>query len=409
MGTGRYYRLFEVSGIELEYMIVDYDTLKVKPVADQLLFSKAGSNGSDVRNGKIGWSNELVNHVIELKTIDPVSRLNGTGSDFSENISEINSKLKSYNAMLLPTAAHPFMDPSTETMLWQHENKEIYALYDRIFGCNNHGWSNLQSIHLNLPFNGDEEFGRLHTAIRLLLPLIPAIAASSPLRDGKLTGWADSRMQAYLHHQQKMPSLMGKLIPETVFSENEYYSKIFDPILRDIKPWDKDQIMDHHFLNSRGAIARFDRGAIEIRVTDLQECPDADVAVSSLITETLKLIVNEKYSKFEQQSLISEDRLFNIFYSVIKLGEKTCIDDPLFLSLLGITEKKLTAHEMWIHLFSEVRNVMEPKDAGIINQLLKAGSLSTRIVNRIIGEPVHEAIVEVYKELAVCLEKNRLF
>jgi hypothetical protein len=31
--------------------------------------------------------------------------------------------------------------------------------------------------------------------------------------------------------------------------------------------------MDHHFANSRGAIARFDRGAIEIRVIDIQECP----------------------------------------------------------------------------------------------------------------------------------------
>jgi carboxylate-amine ligase len=409
MGTGRFYRLFEVSGIELEYMIVDCNTLKVRPVADQLLFSKAGNNGSDVINGNIGWSNELVNHVIELKTVEPVSKLNGTGSHFSENISEINSKLKSYNAMLIPTAAHPFMDPSTETKLWQHENKEIYALYDRIFGCNNHGWSNLQSIHLNLPFNGDEEFGRLHTAIRLLLPLIPAIAASSPLRDGKLTGWADSRMQAYLHHQEKMPSLMGKLIPEVVFSEDDYYSKIFDPILRDIKPWDKDHIMDHHFLNSRGAIARFDRGAIEIRVTDLQECPDADIAVSSLIIETLKLLVHESHSKFEEQHLISEDKLYDIFYNVIKFSENTWIDDPEYLRLFGITDKKITAREIWKKLFMEVKEIMGPKDAEIIGYILEEGSLSSRIIKRLNGEPDHEQIVSVYKELAVCLEKNRLF
>jgi len=409
MGTGRFYRLFEVSGIELEYMIVDCDTLKIKPVADKLLFGKTGNNGSDANNGNIGWSNELVNHVIELKTIAPVSELNGTGSDFSENISEINSKLQSFNAMLLPSASHPFMYPADETILWQHENKEIYSLYDRIFGCSNHGWSNLQSIHLNLPFNGDEEFGRLHTAIRLLLPLIPAIAASSPLRDGKLTGWADSRMQAYLHHQEKMPSLMGKLIPEAVFSEEEYISKIFNPIINDIKPWDKDHIMDHHFLNSRGAIARFDRGAIEIRVTDLQECPDADIAVSSLIIETLKLLVNESYSKFEQQHLISENRLYDIFYNIIKYGENTWIEDPIYLRLLGITEKKLTAYKIWKQLFFKVRKVMEPKDAGIINYILDEGSLSSRIIKRLNGETDHDHIVSVYKELAACLKQNRVF
>jgi gamma-glutamyl:cysteine ligase YbdK (ATP-grasp superfamily) len=409
MGTGKSYRLFEVSGIELEYMIVDCDTLKVKPIADLLLFGKAGHNNSDVKNGKIGWSNELVNHVIELKTWEPVSRLNGTANDFSRNITEINSELKKYNAMLLPTASHPFMDPVTETMLWQHENKEIYALYDRIFGCNNHGWANLQSVHLNLPFNGDAEFAKLHAAIRLLLPLIPAIAASSPLCEGKLTGWADSRMHAYLRHQKKMPSLMGKLIPEAVFSEDEYYRRIFVPIRHDIEPWDSDHVLDHHFLNSRGAIARFDRGAIEIRVTDLQECPDADMAIASLITETLKLFVNEKYSKFQKQSLLSEDRLYDIFFKVIRDAEKTWIDDKEYLNLFGIKGKKVTAHEIWKQLFNEVKALMQTEESDKIAYILNEGSLSTRIIKKLNGEPAHERIISVYKELADCLKNNEIF
>jgi hypothetical protein len=97
--------------------------------------------------------------------------------------------------MLLPTGAHPLMDPFTETRLWPHEHKEIYNLYNRIFDCRGHGWSNLQSTHLNLPFSGDAEFKKLHAAIRLLLPLIPALSASTPLLDGKnalafwICGW----------------------------------------------------------------------------------------------------------------------------------------------------------------------------------------------------------------------------
>lgn len=409
MGTGKSYRLFEVSGIELEYMIVDRDTLKVKPIADLLLFEKAGHNSSDVKNENIGWSNELVNHVIELKTWDPVSRLNGSGMDFSRNITEINALLEKHNAMLLPTASHPFMDPVTETMLWQHENKEIYALYDRIFGCNNHSWANLQCVHLNLPFKGDAEFAKLHAAIRFLLPLIPAISASSPLRVGKLTGWADSRMQAYLLHQKKMPSLMGKLIPEPVFSEEEYDQKIFTPIRRAIEPWDNDHIMDPHFLNSRGAIARFDRGAIEIRVTDLQECPDADIAIASLITETLKSFVNEKYSKFKEQSLLSEDRLYDIFCKVIRDGEKTLIDDKEYLNLIGIKEKKVPAHEIWKQLFNEVRASMQSEENDKIGYILDEGTLSTRIIKKLNMEPAHERIISVYKELADCLKNNEIF
>jgi carboxylate-amine ligase len=409
MAAGRSYRLFEVCGLELEYMIVDCDTLMVKPIADLLLFEKSGNNSSDFKNGRIGWSNELVNHVIELKTYNPVSKLNGTGYEFTQNVSEINSHLKKFNAMLLPTASHPFMDPTKETMLWQHESREIYALYDRIFGCSNHGWANLQSVHLNLPFNGDTEFAKLHAAIRLLLPIIPAIASSSPLREGKLTGWADSRMQSYLKHQDKMPALIGSFIPEAICSEEEYDRKIFAPIRIAIEPWDNDGIMNPYFLNSRGAIARFDRGAIEIRVTDLQECPDADIAIASLMTETLKLFVNEKYAKYEEQAISHETELFNIFNQVIRDGEKAVIGNLEYLRLLGIRDKKLTAIEVWKHLFSEVKQFMETKDSHIISYILEQGSLSSRILKRLDAKPSHEKTVSVYKELAACLQRNQIF
>jgi carboxylate-amine ligase len=328
--------------------------------------------------------------------------------DFGTNISEINSLLKKHNAMLLPTASHPFMNPFLETRLWQHENKKIYALYDRIFGCSNHGWANLQSVHLNLSFHGDAEFAKLHAAIRLILPIIPALAASSPLREGKLTGWADSRMQAYLKHQDKMPSLIGRLIPEAVYSEEEYDQKIFAPIRRAIESWDHGRITNHYFLNSRGAIARFDRGSIEIRVTDVQECPDADIAISSFIIEILKMLVNEKYSAFEDQSRLDENRLYDIFFNVIRDGEKTGIDDHQYINIFGIKDGNVTAHQIWNHLFIDVKEAMEPKDSNIISYLLDAGSLSSRIIKKVGTEPNHEQIVSVYHELAECLKENRM-
>ena len=60
--------------------------------------------------------------------------------------------------------------------------------FDRIFSCQGHGWANLQSMHINLPFADDAEFGRLHAAIRFLLPLLPGLTASSPVMDGAVTG-----------------------------------------------------------------------------------------------------------------------------------------------------------------------------------------------------------------------------
>ena len=138
---------------------------------------------------------------------------------------------------------------------------------------------NLQSAHLNLPFANDEEFGRLHAAVRLVLPALPALAASSPLQDGRLTDFADTRLEIYRHNARRLPIVSGRVIPEPVFTRAEYERAARQP-LRAIAPLDPDGILQEEWLNARGAIARFDRGAIEIRVLDVQEHPAADLAIA---------------------------------------------------------------------------------------------------------------------------------
>src|SRR5690606_3311880 len=103
-----------------------------------------------------------------------------------------NAHLAPLGGRLMPSAMHPWMDPLTQTRLWPHENSPVYEAFNRIFGCQGHGWSNLQSMHINLPFEGDEEFGRLHAGIRLILPILPALAASSPFVEGRATGLMDN-------------------------------------------------------------------------------------------------------------------------------------------------------------------------------------------------------------------------
>ncbi|MFZ2906148.1 MAG: glutamate--cysteine ligase, partial [Cyclobacteriaceae bacterium] len=85
------YHLFEGYGVELEYMIVDCDTLAIKPIADELLKHELGTYGSDFENGIITWSNELVLHVIELKSTKPEHDFRALETGFTENIQRINS------------------------------------------------------------------------------------------------------------------------------------------------------------------------------------------------------------------------------------------------------------------------------------------------------------------------------
>src|SRR5688500_7347329 len=342
--------LFQGYGIELEYMLVDRDTLKVKPVTDELIKHETGAYQSDFENGIVTWSNELVLHVVELKSTKPENNFNGLEHAFAENIQRINAILASSNTMLMPTAAHPFMDPMIETKIWPHENNEVYDIYNRIFDCRGHGWSNLQSTHLNLPFYDDEEFAKLHAAVRLVLPLLPALCASSPVLDGKLTGMLDTRLKFYKTNQAKIPSITGKVIPEAVFSKRNYLNTIYEKIKSDIAQYDPGNVLNPIWVNSRGAIPRFDRGSIEIRIMDIQECQAADMAILSLVIETIKALVNQKFVDFESQMKWKTDFLAQLLEKSSEKAQDVVVDNHEYLSVFGFPGNTATMVELWSHI-----------------------------------------------------------
>src|SRR5690606_28202248 len=107
----------------------------------------------------------------------------------------------------MPGGMHPWMDPLKETRLWPHQNQLIYNTFDRIFGCRGHGWSNLQSTHINFPFSTPEEFEALHAACRFVLPLIPALAASSPYFSGRRGPGLSTRLLVYRKNCSRVPSV----------------------------------------------------------------------------------------------------------------------------------------------------------------------------------------------------------
>ena len=395
--------LFKGFGVELEYMIVDCDTLNIKPIADKLLEDMAGNVVADFENGEIAWSNELVLHVLEMKTNGPASTLSGLHKKFSANIKMANQHLKKYNAMLMPSGAHPFMNPHTETNIWPHEYNEVYELYNRIFNCKGHGWSNLQSTHINLPFANDDEFKRLHAAVRLLLPIIPALSASTPILDSQFHGYKDHRLDYYRKNQAKVPEIAGKVIPERVFSQAEYENQIFGPIHKAILPYDKDGVLDKYFLNSRGAIARFDRMAIEIRIIDIQECPKMDLAILELVVETLKYIM-EKSQPIEKQMLWSENELVSIFIDTYKDAEETFISNANYLTLFDYPFSSGIAQHLWKHIVKKLK-FQSPE----IDFLLEHGSLATRMLNFVGEDFSRQKLQSLNAELCKCLATNTFF
>ncbi len=404
--------LFEGFGVELEYMIVSKSSLRVQPITDKLIFDEVGAYLSDVEFGDIAWSNELVLHVVELKTEGPVKTLQGLHLQFQKHIRKINQMLEKYDAMLLPTGAHPTMNPDTETQLWPHEHNAVYEAYNRIFDCKGHGWANLQSTHLNLPFGNDEEFGRLHAAIRMLLPILPAISASSPILDGKVTGFCDSRVEVYRHNQSKIPSIAGHVIPEAVFTKKDYEEQILHKMYADVAPHDPEGTLQEEFLNSRGAIARFERNAIEIRLLDIQESPVADMAVLHAAVSVLLALMANRWVSIEKLQSFDEKRLAEILSDVILKGQEAVIKDMEFVACFGFDCGGIncTAGELWKYLATECVQLEEqPEVQHALNVILSRGNLAKRILEAAGQNPDIKSIEKVYTQLATCLQKGGVY
>jgi hypothetical protein len=394
--------LFERYGIELEYMICDIHTLDVMPIADKLIYKLAGSFCNEVEAGAISYSNELALHVIELKTSTPIPDIAHVDQDFQEHVQRLNHALKEWNAFLMPSGMHPWMNPFKEVCLWTHGQNAIYEAYNRIFDCRGHGWSNLQSAHLNVSFATDEELKALHSAIRWLLPIIPALSASSPVADGKLTGFLDTRLEAYRHNQRKIPSICGNVIPEPIATAEEYYGTILQPMWRDIAPYDPENILQEEWLNSRGAIVRFDRSAIEIRILDTQECPAMDLAVLQGIVDVLKSLATKIQHGDLPHTLIPTADLKALFLRVIREGDLSLIDHPDYLAIFN-ERSPIMVSSLWEKI---LRPFWEKGESGVAvrqQHLLQHGSLARRIEKRWKESTTLDEKKEIYRSLSSCL------
>jgi gamma-glutamyl:cysteine ligase YbdK (ATP-grasp superfamily) len=404
--------LFEVFGVEIELMIVARDDLRVLPICDRLLSAAAGGAVTgEHESGGVTWSNELALHVVELKTTAPARALPPLVPLFQSSVREIDALLTPMGASLLPSGMHPFMVPDRDLRLWPHDYGEVYAAFDRVFSCRGHGWANLQSVHLNLPFAGDAEFARLHAAVRHLLPILPALAASSPFREGERTGFRDTRLETYRKNARAVPSVSGLVVPEPVESKAEYEASILGRIYADLAPLDPEGVLRHEWVNARGAIARFDRDTIEVRVIDSQEGPAADVAVAAAAAAAARLLAEGAHADPLSLRALETGRLAAIFLDAVRNAEDAVIADAAYLAPLGVKRAPIRMGELWEGLVertlardgASAAPLLEP-----LRRIFRQGPLATRLLRRA-GGGGREAIAAAYADLARCLAEGRGF
>jgi len=405
---------FAGTGIELEYVLVDRDTLAVRPIADQLLKEASGGVVNAISHGRFGWSNELVLHLLELKSEGPEISLEALAEGFQAEVQAMNARLAPLGARLMPTGMHPWMNPRAETRLWPHEYAEIYATYDRVFDCRRHAWANVQSMHVNLPFAGDAELARLLSAARRVLPILPALAASSPIADGARQTMLDYRMQCYLTHAARVPAMLGDIVPEAVRSAAAYRRDILEPMYREMAPHDPDGVMQDEWLNARGAIVRFDRNALELRVIDTQECPAMDLAVAAAAIGALRACYDGRLANEDPAAPFPTERLVAILRACIADADAAIIDDAEYLASMGLRARRASARELWAHLIKTTLPLVGSAEEQALwrerlELILEEGPLARRILRAVGPEMARDRLEAVYAELCDCLEAGRPF
>jgi glutathione synthase/RimK-type ligase-like ATP-grasp enzyme/gamma-glutamyl:cysteine ligase YbdK (ATP-grasp superfamily) len=408
----RHYRPFEVAGMELEYAVVDQE-LNVVSLVEDAFRSIAGRPTSDVELDGFGFSNEIADHVFELKTLSPTPSLQTAEELLVTGVRRFSEVLRErHGARLLPTGMHPWMDPR-QARLWSRSNAAIYQTYARIFDVKTHGWMNVHAAHLNLPLGREEEGVALYNAAALLVPYLPALAASSPVFAGRLQSHACGRMAWILEHQARLPESQGQIVPEYIESFADYRKRILAPMYAALDDFEDAGRLRQEFLNARGAVIRFARKALEIRVVDMQECVRLDVAIAVFVRSVLRSLTRRLLSgklALPAHALLVADLRATIQAGSVARVVAPHLGDTLERDAAGTASARDVLRELLDSAQKSVRRDEAPY-LDVVERVIEAGSLSERI--RAALEP-HERgsgkfrrrLQDVYAELADCLERN---
>ena len=382
------YGTLEVLGPEHEFSIVD-EKLTPLPIVDKVIRDVHGRVVNCASLGACSFGKELQAHVAEFKANRPFVSPVVFEETMQKTVEAILGILESrYDARLLGSGMHPFLRLS-EAKVWSHRDRGIYAAMSRIFNLNQHGWLNIQSFQLNLPYRNENEAMRLHSALSNILPYLPAIAASSPIYESRKGAYVDNRLHFYLTNQLEVPSLTGSLIPEYVDSFEEYEKTTVRQYSEELAKLNAPRsLLDKEWLNSRGAIIRQDRRAIEIRVLDEQESVKSDVALSCFIRATLRGILRDTDYPYLPHPVLVQN-----FKKVLRIGLQACVQHP----------KGKTAGEVCLHLLqTALSNATdeEKRYLPIIKQRIEGGNLSNMILRNVAKKAqktdLHEAIFTTY-------------
>ncbi len=409
------YEAWEVTGLELEYVVVDRD-LNAIPRVPEVLSTLAGHPTSSVEIGLVGCSNEIFEHVLEVKNTVPLRSLVRAEEVLVEGIRRLSVLLAArFDARLLPGGMHPWLNPRN-ARLWRRSNRRVYETYERLFDVYTHTWANVQAVQVNLPMGNDTEAVAMMNAAGLLVPYLPAVAASSPVYAGEIQAAVDNRLAFLMRREGRLPASAGDIVPEAISDLSAYRRSVLGTMYKalDALPDPDTDVIRHEFLNARGAVFKASRDALEVRVLDMQECVRMDVAIACFTRLALRALARDveagRVLRPPQEVLVED------FRACVQDGTRALVRAPN-LARRGPRDGqgRLPVREVLADLLARA-GARAPSEEepylDLVRGIVENGNLAERIVKAL--EPwVHDedaftdAARRLWIELCTCLLENR--
>lgn len=383
------HRLFEAIGVRITFALVQRLSLEFAQTPNEVPDALQQDG-----NAAITWSPGAGPHLWEVYNQQMARRVSPLQRRMNTEVRHQATAIERAGLRLLPGGGHPWMamPPGSTT--------SPAPLAERIFALRSYAHAIGQPLRISVSFRGDGEFTKLFAAVRLLLPIIPAIAAASPFVNGAANGMLNNRLHAW-HTADRPTGLIGPLIPEAAFTEEDYYRTINAPLAQALAEVDALDLLGHDLANTRGAVATFDPGHVSIRMADTQESVVASLAVAEMIVAVLRALVKGRWVSTYLQRAWHEQDLQHVLEPVIRDADEAVITDRNYPVMFGLMDQEgITAGKLWQHLFVELYSDLSEATRSHMAHILEHGCLARRILRRTGPTPDLGQLRSAYDDLA---------
>jgi hypothetical protein len=401
-----------LQGFQLErvFGLVGTSSLNWQPQVDELISLYSHERLRSVDHGEAIWTNLGPRHIVSVRARERIEGLAAASALHAAEQESLAELANSLEARLMPCGMHPWMR-AAQAEAWPHGQAPRDEAMISTFGAERHGLNNQQKLRLSIPFASDFEFARLFGALRFVMPLMPALCASSPFAEGKRGPALACRVASRRDLLSGQIDFADSLVPRPASCRDEYQSDVLTPLEKTLKARGLSQALNAKEVCAHGIIADFQAGLVHVEMLDMQECLQADIAVCAGIGAVTLLVQTEEFAALGELNTWPQARLGELLELSVVDGEEAVFRDVDYAKALGFPERgSCRVAELWQHLMEErlSSSPLAEESMPALERIASEGPLARRLLRALDPGFDDEELYNLYKRVLDCLEKDTL-